>query len=235
MSRMEQLIIPRRFNGPPASGNGGYSCGAVAAFIDGVATVRLHAPPPLDTPLAVSRLEGGAVEVRDGATLVASGRPGILDLDVPAAPGLEAARRGRERYPCYREHPLGTCFVCGPHRPDGDGLEIFVGSVGSDGLVACPWNPATELADETGVVRPEFVWAALDCPGSFAAVPGLEPMVLLGELTLEQYAPVIAGAELVVYAWPLGQDGRKYYGGTAVATADGRVLANALTTWIALK
>ena len=42
------VIIPSRFNGPPDSGNGGYSCGVLAAFIDGPARVRLHVPPPLD-------------------------------------------------------------------------------------------------------------------------------------------------------------------------------------------
>ena len=42
------LSIPARFNGPPASGNGGYSCGVLAACVAGPARVRLHAPPPLD-------------------------------------------------------------------------------------------------------------------------------------------------------------------------------------------
>ena len=228
------MIIPKRFNGPANSGNGGYSCGAVAAFIEGAATVRLHAPPPLDTPLSVSCVEGGAVEVRDGERLIATGRPGSLDIDVPAPPDMDRARRGRDHYPCYQEHPYDTCFVCGPHRPGKDGLEIFAGPVGDGGMMACPWTPAADLTDETGSVRPEFVWAALDCPGSHAAIPGLEIPALLGELTLEQHAPVPGDRDLVVYAWPVGRDGRKYYGGTAVATADGRVLANALTTWIAL-
>ncbi len=41
--------------------------------------------------------------------------------------------------------------------------------------------------------------------------------------------------ELVVYAWPLGGEGRKFYAGTAVATGEGDVLAHARTTWIAVK
>ena len=45
---MAVVSIPSRFNGPPLSGNGGYSCGVLAAFIDGPAQVRLHVPPPLD-------------------------------------------------------------------------------------------------------------------------------------------------------------------------------------------
>ena len=39
-----QVTIPARYNGPPDSGNGGYSCGVLAAFIDGPARVRLHSP-----------------------------------------------------------------------------------------------------------------------------------------------------------------------------------------------
>ncbi len=232
---MQEVVIPGRFNGPPDSGNGGYSCGAVAAFIDGVATVRLHAPPPLDTPMTLAGGDAGAVELRHGEQLVASGRPGTLDIDVPPAPSLEQAHRGLESFPFYDDHPLGTCFVCGPDRPAGDGLELFTGAIGDAGVVAAPWQPAPDLLDETGAVRPEFVWSALDCPGSYAALAGLPIMVLLGELTLEQHAPVPGDRELVVYAWPLGSEGRKHYGGTALATGEGEVLARALTTWIALK
>mgnify|MGYP000376208394 CR=1 FL=1 len=35
-------------------------------------------------------------------------------------------------------------------------------------------------------------------------------------------------------AWPLGQDGRKLFAGTALATAQGAVLARARAVWIAL-
>ena len=87
---MEQVLIPARFNGPPTSGNGGYSCGLVARFIDGPARVRLHSPPPLDEPLDLRVLDEGAVELTQGDTLVASGWPATLSLEIPAAPSLEA-------------------------------------------------------------------------------------------------------------------------------------------------
>jgi len=32
-----EIVIPKRFCGPPTSGNGGYTCGRIAAFIDGAA------------------------------------------------------------------------------------------------------------------------------------------------------------------------------------------------------
>jgi len=36
-----------------------------------------------------------------------------------------------------------------------------------------------------------------------------------------------------VLGWPLGEDGRKLYAGTALYTADGELLARARQTWIA--
>jgi hypothetical protein len=50
------LTIPARFNGPPSSANGGYTCGLVAGLVGTeVASVSLRAPPPLERPLAVRR------------------------------------------------------------------------------------------------------------------------------------------------------------------------------------
>jgi hypothetical protein len=41
-----------------------------------------------------------------------------------------------------------------------------------------------------------------------------------------------AGESCVVAAWPLGEDGRKLYAGTALFAADGELLALARQTWI---
>ena len=52
----ESLTIPSRFNGPPGSANGGYTCGVVAALIGTEeASVSLRLPPPVDRPLSVVR------------------------------------------------------------------------------------------------------------------------------------------------------------------------------------
>jgi hypothetical protein len=230
---MQQVSIPQRFNGPPGSGNGGYSAGLAAGFIDGCARVRLHSPPPLDTSLEVLPVDDG-VDLHLGDTLVASARPDVLDIELPDSPGLEAARQARERFPGFERHLYPTCFVCGPGRPAGDGLELYTGPVREGGLYACPWQPSPDLLDEAGEVLPVFVWCALDCPSGFGAFGDQERPMLLGELTLEQYAPVPGREELVVYAWPLGSERRKFYGGAAVANAKGKVLAAARATWIAV-
>ena len=73
MTDATTLTIARRFNGPPDSGNGGYSCGAFAVATRQDLRVRLRAPPPLDVPMAVER--GTADDtwlLRDGERVVAS-------------------------------------------------------------------------------------------------------------------------------------------------------------------
>ena len=50
---MDEVVIARRFCGPPTSANGGYACGLVAGLLDGRARVTLRSPPPLDRPLQI--------------------------------------------------------------------------------------------------------------------------------------------------------------------------------------
>ncbi len=89
------ITIPRRFNGPPQSANGGYACGLVAAVVGGPAEVTLRSPPPLDTPLSIVP-NGDRVEIRDGETLVAVGEPVEFELDVPESVSVEEAEAARK-------------------------------------------------------------------------------------------------------------------------------------------
>ena len=230
-----QVTIPPRFNGPPTSGNGGYSCGLLALQINGPARVRLHHPPPLDTPLELKRQGDGRMEMLDGTQLVGTAEPSQLELEVPPAPTLAQAEKAREGFPCYEKHVFGTCFVCGPSRPAHDGLELFPGPVADWQLIACPWTVGEDMLDTAGAIRGEIVWSALDCPGYFAAMGGESKHAVLGELHGEIVRPIEGTDSLVVFAWPLGKDGRKHYGATAIATADGEVVARSRATWIEMK
>ncbi len=230
-----ETTISSRFNGPPTSGNGGYSCGVVAAHLQGPARIRLHIPPPLDTALSVIHVDEDAIEMYDGDTLVASGSNIDFDLDVPAPPSEEEANAAMDDFPCYEGHAFPTCFVCGPARKHHDGLELFAGPVADKAnLWACLWHPAADLLDEQGSIRPEILWSALDCPGYFAAMNGTLRPALLGELAGELRSPVSGSGPLVVYAWLIDQDGRKFHAGTAIARG-GKVVASARSTWIELK
>src|SRR5205814_4453606 len=92
-----------------------------------------------------------------------------------------------------QEHPFPTCFVCGPQRDVGDGLRILVARLDGQDLSADLWVPDAGLAGPDGTVRPEFVWAALDCPsgiGAFGDEPADGPPVLLGRLAVRQLRPI---------------------------------------------
>lgn len=227
----DSVTIARRFNGPPDSGNGGYTCGVLARSIDGPAAVRLYAPPPLDTPLTVAVVDGH-IDLRDGDTVVAQARSMETHLEVPDAPSFAEAEAAARRYCGYHDHVFPTCFVCGTERAEGDGLRIFPGPVEGRPIVASPWTPHPAFADETGNVRKEFVWAALDCPGAFAFPQPEGRAVVLGELAAHLFGPVRAGDPHIVIAWDLGQQGRKHWAGSAVFTADGECRAAAKATWI---
>ena len=168
-SETPQLVfINQRFHGPPDSGNGGYSCAMIGRFIDGPVAVRLRIPPPLDAPMEVRENEG-LVELYHKGELVASGRSANVEFDIPKPPGFAQAQAASDRYRGFVNHFYPGCFVCGPERDHGDGLRIFAGPVeqgtGPEGMVAAAWIPDETLRDSSGFVAPEYIWAALDCPG----------------------------------------------------------------------
>ncbi|MEK6326769.1 MAG: hypothetical protein AABM66_04475 [Actinomycetota bacterium] len=221
----ESLSIPRRFNGPLESGNGGYSSGVVAGFLEGAAQVTLRSPVPLDTPLDVVREGDGSVRVLDGEALVAEARPAPeLDVQVPTPVSPDEARLAAARYRAPTDGLFSQCFVCGRAREDAFG--VFAGAVEGRQLVASPWTPPSWTADKSGHVLPELVWAVLDCPTYFALyMDGELPVSVLARLTARIDAPVHAGEEHVVVGWPIGADGRKRHAGSAVLSPNGEALA----------
>jgi hypothetical protein len=228
---MVQLVIPARFNGPPASGNGGYTCGRVAALADGAGTrVVLRRPPPLDRPLRVDH-DGESVTVFDGEDPVATADPASLRLDLPPQVTFAEAQRASQEYPGFRVHTFPTCFVCGPSRAAGDGLRLFAGP--HDGVFAAPWTPHESLAGAEGLVAPEFVWASLDCPGAIAVGWPERGETVLGTLEATVRSQPLPGERCVVVAWPLGEEGRKLHAGTVLFGEDGEPHAYARAIWIA--
>jgi hypothetical protein len=233
----ETVTIRARFNGPPASANGGYTCGVVAGLVgEEVAGVSLRRPPPIDTPLDVVR-EGGRVELRHEDELVAEGEPATLELDVPDAitPDAAAAASAAGRDHWCRHHPFPTCFTCGPERTPGDGLRLFPGEL-DGGRYAVDWTPDDSVVDGTGHVLPECVWAALDCPTS-APVAHFEtgPAMVLARLTARLGCPVLVGEHHAILSWPLASDGRKHHSACALFDSAGRLLCASQALWIELR
>jgi hypothetical protein len=125
------------------------------------------------------------------------------------------------------------CFVCGPHRSEGDGLRIFAGEVDGRDLVAAPWIPDPSLADDDGLVGERYMWSALDCPTYFAGVDALgESKSLLGRLSGWVGTRATPGTPLVVMAWPISHEGRKRFAASAIVSDSGDVIAAAHAIWI---
>ena len=236
------FVVPSRFCGPPESGNGGWVSGHAAALLepgpDESVTVRLRTPPPLDRDLQAVHGENGgrrSLEVADGEHPVAQATVGaaLAPTGIPAPVSFAAATTAGEGYEGLAAHPFPTCFSCGTGRERGDGLRLQPGRVaGGDGVYAAAWLPAADVTLET-------VWAALDCPGGWASGIAGRPMVL-GTMTAQVASLPAVGEEHVVMAWPRGGEGRKadtrkFVSGTALfSSADGRLLARAEATWIAI-
>lgn len=238
---IDTVVIRKQFCGPPGSGNGGYVCGRLANYIDGPATVRLMVPPPLDTPLSVVAT-GEGVELLDGETLVGRAWAGGPGIEIPAAPDLAAARRRREAFAGHHHHAFPGCFVCGTARTEGDGLLIFAGpeadsSLAPEGVthhVACTWTPHASFCDDDGVLLPEYVWAALDCPSGWSFLSSGNEVALLGEFSAEGGATLHCDEEYIVAGWEFERSGRKRLTGAAIYAASGTPLAWSRATWITI-
>jgi hypothetical protein len=230
---MTTLAIAKRFCGPPTSANGGYFCGLVASLASDTLTVRLLKPPPLDIGLEADEREDGVLVVRDGDTAIAHARRSpALELDAPVPPSYLETLDASVRYPGFAEHPFPTCFVCGPQRARGDGLRVFAGPVNGRGIFAAPWVPDASLSRGDGKVRPEFMWAAMDCPGCFAANKTGRGNWLLGEFTAHVDRCVHVEEPCRVIAWHISSQGRKHVAGTALFDGDGELCGRAKAVWI---
>jgi hypothetical protein len=236
----DSLVIPSRFRGPPGSGNGGYVCGRIAAYVDGPVTVTLRRPPLLATPMAVERSGESSVRIHHGRTLIAEATPspGSQAPDIPAPVSMAEAHAvaGCARY--YTDPVFPDCFVCGMGRGPGDGLRIFPGPLAGRPLWAAPWTPDPSVTGAGGRVRPEVVWAALDCPSGIAAAEaaglGRDTATLLGRMTASLAVLPVAGDQCLVIAWPGGRDGRKLLAGSALLGPGGQVLATARAVWLSV-
>ncbi len=225
----ETILIPARFRGPQASGNGGYTCGLIAELLEAPGVeVTLRLPPPLDTPLRVERV-GDGVRVLDGETLVAEARPAEPALEPPAAPAFAEVEALSAARPPEPDHPFPGCVVCGTGREPGDALCLRPAPLG-DGIVGAPWRVDERLAG-SGTLPRRFAWAALDCPGGWAVQPDASRGIsFLGRLTARVVEPPAAGDECVVVGWPLGGAGRRQHAGTALFRGS-ELLAIARAIW----
>jgi hypothetical protein len=94
--------------------------------------------------------------------------------------------------------------------------------------------PLDAAVDDDGHVRPELIWAALDCPSGFAAMAD-GAISILGRMTAEITRRPPVGTPLVVVSWLIDIDGRKQHAASALYDPDGAVVGVARATWIELR
>jgi hypothetical protein len=228
---MKTITVARRFCGPASSSNGGYFAGLVATLASDTLAVRLLKPPPLDTELEVVERGEGAFAVRHGDVAIGEAKHSELKLDLPPAVSYFEAVEASRRYTGFLAHRFPTCFVCGTQRPRGDGMRIFAGAIPERGVVAAPWVPDASLDRGDGKIRPEFMSAALDCPGYYALTAD-DRMMLLAEFTVHLDRLVHVDESCTVVGWRISDDGRKHEAGTAIFDEDGELCGRAQALWI---
>ena len=180
----------------------------------------------MDHAFGIERLADGRVVLSDGAAVLAHAEPATLQLEAPMPPSFAEAQWASERYLGFTEHATPDCFVCGPAREWGDGLAIFPGPLPGRHLVAAPWAPDPTLFDKRGTVRPEFVWAALDCPSGFALLEAFgRRKAVLSQLTVSLIRPLEVGARWIVMGWPFAAAGRNLLGASAIVSERGELHA----------
>lgn len=248
--RVTQLTVSRRFCGPPDSGNGGWTAGALATFdVDDCPDnrveswppieVSLRQPPPLDTPMLVETSHCGA-EATFGGAVIATARGVEASLTEVEPVDPATARAAEASYKGLVFHPFPTCFSCGTAREEGDGLRIFPGLVDDGPRVAATWTPHPSLsedwhtyADENRRASAASTWASLDCVGGWAGDFG-ERLMVLGRMTARIDTLPVVGEEHVVVGEARGQEGRKTFTATTLYDADGRVVGTAEHIWISV-
>lgn len=250
---MQTFTIPRRFCGPPDSGNGGYTCGLLARELGGVVECTLRAPVPMEMPLELERTATGGA-LRQNGKLIVEGSPTTFAVTPPAPVSVQEAAEAMKASPALDpRHPFPTCFVCGPKRGVHDGLRIFPAAFlsttagasspaqGDSAPAAAPhhlhvasWLPDPEFGDSDHSLRPEFLWAAMDCPTGFAAGFPTAGTLVTGRLAVQQLKPIHAGSDCVIMSWPLGVEGRKHFS-AACLYQDEELCAVAKATWVRIE
>jgi hypothetical protein len=239
------LIVDPRYNGPVGWANGGYACGLIADAVgrelpdDRTIQVTLRRPVPLGAPLRVEQAVGEpGGRVWHGDELVASAEPTALRSSLPpVSPDISTARRAGDRHPGWpTDGPLADCFVCSRRRPDG--LQVVAGPLDEPPTItATPFEPArcsTVIADD-GLVRPEIIWAALDCPSFPVGALLTGRICLLGTFSVRRNREIGLDVPLVVVGWVREQERRVSRTASAMLDAAGTVVAEARATWIELK
>jgi hypothetical protein len=229
-----EIVIGPAFEGPPASAHGGYTCGLLSSYLPADAEITLRKPVRLGVALRLERRDGG-LALHDGQTIVAEAVTTRLVSHAPEPPTVAEALAASAAFPGFTSHTFPRCVVCGPERTDAHAFRIFPGPLAARDLLAAVWHP-TGSALAGGSIRPEYAWAALDCPAGWAAMwfGHVDGPAVLGRMAAWLGEPVAAHDAHVLVGWLEGVSGRKLYAGSALYSPSGALQGFSRQTWITI-
>jgi len=222
-------IIDLALEGPPGACQGGYACGLLAGHLAADAEVTLRKPVPLGVDLRVAPA-GDAMALYAGDEPVAEGVGVRLADESPEPPTFAEALAATADFPGLRSHPYEKCVGCGTARSDPAALRIFPGPVFGRDLLAAVWYPGRP-------VTAEDAWAALDCPGGWAAMHlgKTDKPAVLGRMAARVSLPPEPESAYIVVGWLGEVSGRKLTAGTALYSREGTLHGFSRQTWITLR
>lgn len=235
------FVVERRFEGPPGSGQGGWSSALFAERLPYPATISLRAPIPFDRPLRIEATGDGHRLVDDAQqatgdepTVIMAARRWTPDVPDTAAVSIESARSARDAFATFVvPHPVPDCFSCGTRH---DTMGVHACPL-DDGRLATDWTVPAWADDESSTTA--ALWAALDCTAAFYVgfVPEIRRVVTV-QYAVEVVRPVTAGETLALVAWPGDHepawDGRKRGACSVAFDESGAVRARARSFWVSL-
>ncbi|MGY2058375.1 PaaI family thioesterase [Nocardia gipuzkoensis] len=234
MIRTDAFTVPGHVRGYPGVAFGGYVAGLLAAAsgseqvrVDFRRTVSVESP----VVLAADGSGGASLIDQDGVVLAEASASRVTVTPRPA-PTWTQARAASATADVLRK--MSRCYGCGAACPPGRGLRLSPWAMPTHDMVVAAWTPDLSLGGPDRLLSTENVWAALDCPGGWAAMAlrDLRPGAVTAALTATQFEPVRAGDPYLSYGWPISANGRKHTVGVALARADGTICALAEALWI---
>ncbi|MFE7747244.1 PaaI family thioesterase [Nocardia sp. NPDC057455] len=234
MTRTDAFTVPGHVRGYPGVAFGGYVAGLLAAA-SGAPQVRVdfRRGVSVDTPvvLAADGSGGASLTDQDGAVLAEASAAMLTVTPRPAPPWAEALAATATADVLRK---MSHCYGCGAACAPGRGLRLSPWAMSTHDMVVAAWTPDPLLGRPDGFLATENVWAALDCPGGWAAMAlrDLRPGAVTAALTAAQFEPVRAGDPYLSYGWPISANGRKHTVGVALTRPDGTLCALAEALWI---
>ncbi len=226
--------------GPPGTGQGGYSAYRFSEIVGQSLSVRLHSPIPLGAELVVDRDGNGRYTVSSEAgsaaesALIMSGTPSELASYPTPTVTVEDARRARESTDLHLGiHGAPNCFSCGINR---ESMGVHPGPL-PDGRFATDLTPPDWALTADGHVDPWAFWAALDCTaGVYVATDETRRIVVTANYQVKMHKDRIEPGTFAVVAHPIDTewDGRKKWAASSAFDANGVLVAEALSLWVSL-